>query len=234
MIIRTAINGLNRWVFPRNCTCCSRHLFKYEKGICSICMAQLPIFNNIQQSTEILHDRTMGRVQLQQAFSWLKFYRGGPTQKILHAIKYKGKSSLAVELGQQIGQFVNEYLEVNNNTFLVPVPLHPLKQQMRGFNQSEKLADGISKVTQIPVLPKALQRTEFHLSQTQKGKDARWEEIKNDFHANIDEVRGRDIILVDDVCTSGSTIEACAKALIDKDVRTISLMTLAIAGENYK
>lgn len=233
-LVRDSIRGLQRFVFPRNCPCCQVHLMNWEKDICKKCSLNLPVFNDLIQPSEIIKTRLMGRVMIHQAYSLMRFYKGGPAQKILHAIKYDHKSLLAVEMGKRLGQKIKDHLNFDNNTFIVPVPLHPFKLQMRGFNQSEKIAEGIISVLPIPILSQALFRSEFHISQTQKGKEARWEEIKNDFYAKMDEVRGRDIILVDDVCTSGSTIEACAKALIEKEVKSISLLTLALAGENYR
>lgn len=233
-LVRESIRGLQRFVFPRNCPCCQVHLMNWEKDICKSCSLKLPTFQDVFQSSEIIQTRLMGRVVMQQAFSLMRFYKGGPAQKILHAIKYNHKSTLAVEMGKRLGQKIKDHIFYDENTFIVSVPLHPFKLQMRGFNQSEKIAEGITAVIPIPILTEALFRSQFHISQTQKGKEARWEEIQNDFYAKMDEVRGRDIILVDDVCTSGSTIEACAKALIEKDVKSISLLTLALAGENYR
>ena len=114
------------------------------------------------------------------------------------------------------------------------MPLHPHKQQIRGYNQSEKIADGISQVLNIPVALDVLKREKFHISQTKKHKEARWQEIKDDFLTNHSKVRGKDIILVDDICTSGATIEACAKSMENMEVNSLNLLTLAVAGDQYQ
>lgn len=232
--LRDTYRGLYGWAFPRQCPACQRSLMRWEKQICKICEESLPVFYDINVSSELLKNRLMGRVQLHHAYSWMKFYQGGKTQKILHAIKYHKKSHLATYMGGKMGEHLKGVIDLDRNAILVPVPLHPFKMQIRGFNQSEKIADGLSSVLNIQVKNDALIRNVFHLSQTQKDKESRWEEIKNDFSAQKEEVRGRDIILVDDVCTSGATIEACAQALLKEETRSISLLTLAIAGENYK
>jgi ComF family protein len=232
--LKQSINGLKHFVFPRLCPGCQRSLFRYEKVLCNICWSDLPIIEQSTNQNALLLDRLAGRVDLKQAFSMMRFYQGGIAQKLLHGIKYQGKKNLAIELGKKFGEIIQDNLLFDNSTILVPVPIHPLKLQQRGYNQSEKLAEGLSKSLNIPLQPHAMERIQFHVSQTKKGKEARWEEIKNDFIANNEEVKHRDIILVDDVCTSGATIEACANALRLKSVKSISLLTLAIAGDYYQ
>lgn len=232
--LRQSVNGLKHFVFPRLCPGCQRSLFRYEKVLCNICWSNLPIIEQSTNQNELLLDRLAGRVDLKQAFSMMRFYQGGIAQKLLHGIKYQGKKNLAVELGKKFGEIIQDKILLDNSAILVPVPIHPLKLQQRGYNQCEKLTEGISKALNIPMIPDAMERIQFHISQTKKGKEARWEEIKNDFIANNEEVKHRDIILVDDVCTSGATIEACANALRLKSVKSISLLTLAIAGDYYQ
>ena len=229
-----SINGLKQFIFPRPCPGCQRNLFKFEKVLCNICLNDLTIIQNHPNQNSLILDRLAGRVDLKQAFAMMRFYQGGIAQKLLHAIKYHKKDKLAIELGRIFGESLKENLIFDDSTILVPVPIHPLKLQVRGYNQSDKIADGISKSLGIPLKSNAMERIQFHVSQTKKGKEARWEEIKNDFIAKSEEVKDRDIILVDDVCTSGATIEACANALSIKKVKSISLLTLAIAGEYYK
>jgi ComF family protein len=232
--LRQSINGLKHFVFPRLCPGCQRSLFRYEKVLCNICLNDLPIIEQTSNQNSLILDRLAGRVDLKQAFSMMRFYQGGMAQKLLHGIKYQGKKNLAIELGIKFGEIIKENLLFDSSTILVPVPIHPLKLHQRGYNQSEKIAEGLSKSLNIPLEPHAMERIQFHISQTKKGKEARWEEIKNDFIAKSEDVNNRDIILVDDVCTSGATIEACANALSIKKVKSISLLTLAIAGEYYK
>lgn len=233
-IFRQSIQGFSKFVFPKACPGCQRSLMKWEQSICRICISQLPLVLPGEDKNNLLQTRLTGRVELEQAYTMMRFYQGGLAQKLLHAIKYQGKQQLARDLGRAFGKSIASHLTVSNQSLLVPVPLHPFKLQIRGFNQSDKIAEGIVEALNIPVSFSAMERIQFHISQTQKGKDARWEEIKDDFIAKNEEVKHRDIILVDDVCTSGATIEACAKALLEKGVKSISLLTLAVAGEHYQ
>lgn len=187
-----------------------------------------------EDGNNLLQTRLAGRVHLEQAYVMMRFYQGGLAQKLLHAIKYQGKQKLGRDLGRYFGKGIASHMKLSEQSLLVPVPLHPFKLQIRGFNQSERIAEGIAEELNVRVSFSAMERTQFHISQTKKGKDARWEEIKDDFIAKSEEVKHRDIILVDDVCTSGATIEACAKALLEKGVKSISLLTLAVAGEHYQ
>lgn len=232
--VRQSVNGLKHFIFPRVCPGCQRSLFRYEKALCNICWGNLKTIDINSNQNSLIIDRLAGRVDLKQAFSMMRFYQGGIAQKLLHAIKYHGKDKLAIELGNRFGEILQGNLIFDDTTILVPVPIHPLKLQQRGYNQSEKIAEGISKSINIPMIPHAMERIQFHISQTQKGKEARWEEIKSDFFAKSEKVKDRDIILVDDVCTSGATIEACANALNIEGVKSISLLTIAIAGDYYQ
>lgn len=233
-IIRQSINGFSKFVFPKACPGCQRSLMKWEQSVCRICISKLPLVPIREDKNNLLQTRLAGRVHLEQAYAMMRFYQGGLAQKLLHAVKYQGRQRLAVDLGRYFGKSIAPHFTVSDNSLLIPVPLHPFKLQIRGFNQSDKIAAGIAEALNISVGFSAMERIQFHVSQTRKGKDARWEEIKDDFIAKNEEVKHRDIILVDDVCTSGATIEACAKALLEKGVKSISLLTLAVAGEHYQ
>lgn len=209
-------------------------MMTWEEGVCSICWMSLPIIKMDGGHDTILHKRLAGRVHLKQGYAMLRFYQGGITRNLLHAIKYRGKAELGVLLGRKFGEKLEGVFEITDKSLLVPVPLHPMKLQMRGYNQSEKIADGIAESLRLPVMQDGLGRSEFRVSQTKKGKEARWEEIRHDFHVQNKQVEGKDIILVDDVCTSGATIEACANALNKMQVKSISLLTLAVAGDYYQ
>ena len=232
--IRQAFIGLGRLIYPKPCPSCHRGMMQWEVELCNVCWAKISYIELHAERETLLQERLAGRVNLLQAHAMMRFYQGGMSRQILQAIKYKGKSSLAGKMGKVFGDRLENILTITPDSILVPVPLHPLKMQMRGFNQSEKIADGLGEVLSIPVVADGLERVQFHVSQTKKGKEARWEQIKNDFRAKKEKVSHRDIILVDDVCTSGATIEACAKALQENDIKSISLLTLAVAGDNYR
>jgi ComF family protein len=116
---------------------------------------------------------------------------------------------------------------------LVPVPLHPQKKILRGYNQSELIADGIASTTGMPVNNLALFREVNKTSQTRKSRSERWEEIQHDFIAESNVVKGKNLILVDDVCTTGATVEACALTLLNAGASSVGLLTLAFASDFF-
>ncbi|MCO5247393.1 MAG: hypothetical protein M9887_00365 [Chitinophagales bacterium] len=232
--ISQTFSGLYSFVYPNTCPGCNRSLTKWEKNICNICLKNLPVIALSNENDSILQTRLMGRVYLTQAYSMMRFYKGSLSQKLIHSLKYRNKPLVGVELGKMFGEQLKPFLQIQENSILVPVPLHPHKYQIRAYNQSEKIAEGLSQTLNIPVVTDALERKGFHVSQTQKHKEARWLEIKNDFIAHKEKVNDRDIILVDDICTSGATIEACAKTMENMNVKSIKLLTLAVAGDHYQ
>src|SRR5690606_37663541 len=122
----------------------------------------------------------MGRVNFKQAYTMMRFYKGSLSQQLIHSLKYRNRPNVGIILGRMFGERLQNKFEVSQESILVPVPLHPHKQQIRGYNQSEKIADGISQVLNIPVALDVLKREKFHISQTKKHKEARWQEIKDD------------------------------------------------------
>ncbi len=232
--LKKVYRGFSRLFYPNICPGCHRSMMDWERDLCNICWKKIPYLELQKGKNTLLQNRLAGRVHLHQGYAMMRFYQGGISQKILHAIKYQGKQKLAVNVGEKFGQRLEGILQITAESVLVPVPLHPLKRQMRGFNQSEKIAEGLARSLDISACHDGLDRVKFHTSQTKKGKEARWEQIKDDFVLKNEKIKHRDIILVDDVCTSGATIEACANALKEGDVKSISLLTLAVAGDHYQ
>jgi ComF family protein len=150
----------------------------------------------------------------------------------MHRIKYKGVKEAAQLMGEWYGKEL-----AANNTFpdpavLVPVPLHPKKQRIRGFNQSEWFANGLSKHTGIPVNTTGLLRESWSETQTKKSRYLRWENVKEIFVARDKSAfENKHVILVDDVITTGATLEACARQILDLNCGVrVSILTLAFAG----
>jgi ComF family protein len=228
------IEGLMRLIFPRPCPGCSREMFRHEVHICSICLHQLPYTNMEYQSGNYIQRRLSGRVDLRFAAAMLHFFKGGIAQKLLHAVKYKGNRTLAHGMGMTFGHRLADAGVLRQGDLLIPVPLHPHKYQIRGFNQSTAIAEGIAESTGLEICEAGLSRVQFHHSQTRKGREERWEDIKADFKADENLVRGKDVIIIDDVCTTGATAEACSAALLEAGAKSISLLTLAVTGDYYQ
>ena len=218
-------------IFPRNCVLCSRTLFDHEKCLCSICIGILPTTSYHLRSTDNdLTSKIKGLAQIGRVMSYLKFSKDGNSQQLLHQLKYRSKADLARELGTLYGKILLESGYQSTWTQIVPVPLHPMKQQRRGYNQSEHFAIGLSSAIGIPVVLSLL-RNKFTETQTNKSRLERL--------ANMDAVfvpapnlliQDQSIMLVDDVMTTGATLCACANVLLANGAKNVDLVTIAAGG----
>jgi ComF family protein len=162
--------------------------------------------------------------------AFLKFTKAGNSQKLLHELKYRNKSDLARELGKLYGKILLDSGFKSIWDQIVPVPLHPLKQQRRGYNQSEQFAIGLSKVLEIPVVI-ALERTKFTETQTKKSRLQRLDNVEEVFCLSRDlSIANKSVMLVDDVMTTGATLCACANVLLAGGANNVDLVTIAAGG----
>ncbi|MBP5455431.1 MAG: ComF family protein [Paludibacteraceae bacterium] len=215
--------------YPATCCGCGEALIKGESQLCLSCIATLPRthFHDMEENT--IETRFFGKVKMVYATSFLHFEKKTITQRLLHEIKYDRKK----ELGKMLGCFFGDELRqsrFNNIDIIIPVPLHPNKLKSRGYNQSEWIAMGISETMGKPLITDALIRQVETNTQTKKNAFERWENVDGIFHVALpDKVRGKHALIIDDVVTTGSTLEACATELLKIDGTTVSAAALAAA-----
>jgi len=220
-------------IYPRSCICCDNLLLKSEEFICNQCFINLPQSKFEAENESELDKLFYGRVPVQKAGAFLIFEKSGKVQKILHSIKYNGNKRLAFRVGQWYGEKLKEYNVFVMADCIVPVPLHPKKQKQRGFNQSEEFAKGLSDSLHIPVVNDNLIRAEFTSTQTKKSKAERWENVKDKFELMYPErLESKTILLVDDVITTGATLDACYQALNSAKEIKLSVISLAYAKKD--
>lgn len=215
-------------IFPHVCASCQLPLGKYERHLCTTCTLNLPLtgFHNISDNG--VEKSFWGRIPIQQATAWWFFEKGSSAQQIIHHIKYHAEKELAVYMGKLFGH------DLLNTPFahcdvIVPVPLHENKMLKRGYNQAQLIAQGISQITNIPIVNNALLRLENTKSQTRQNRIDRWENIKNAFVLHDEyAVKNKHVLIVDDVLTTGATIEAVGNQLLQACSK-ISVATLAWA-----
>lgn len=207
------LQGFVSLYFPKSCLSCGDALYPYEIHLCSQCEANLPSARLVHRVFDNpLTDLLRPRFSVFAALSAYRFEGDGAVRNMLHKIKYEDGEALAYWMGAQLGESWR-LSGAPTPEVLVPVPLHPKKLRHRGFNQSERIARGIQSVLKIPVNTGHLLRSTYQRSQTRLGRMQRWENIGSSF-CLVDEPQSyQHIALVDDMITTGSTLESCAQAL---------------------
>jgi len=214
--------------FPEYCLGCFNGLVKGEEILCTVCLANLPRTDHVYVEDNPLKEKFIGRIPLRKAIAFLRFRKTGIVQHLLHQLKYNNQPEVGIRLGKLFGsELTNLKSEFD---LILPLPLHPTRQRNRGYNQSAKFAEGLSCSLEIPFNARACTRMRKTESQTKKTRSERWENVEEAFVV-IDEnaIRDKRILLVDDVITTGATIEACGRQLIRAGCRELSIASIAEA-----
>lgn len=224
------INDFMSLIYPRSCGACEEILLEHEHLVCTRCMVTLPKSNYHRLPENPLLSMLAGRVPLKQAACLYVFEKSGKVQNLLHGIKYEGRKELAEALGKLLYEEIkNDEVFASVNT-IVPIPLHPKKYKARGYNQSELFASGINAGLQKQLDTTSLTRKKETSTQTNKRKFERWENVEDVFDVfNTSALEDKHVLLVDDVITTGATIEAAWQALSKLQGIRVSLATLAFA-----
>ena len=215
---------------PRRCSGCDTALLSHEESLCDGCLEELPLTRFNDDPFNAVERLFHGKVPLTAAGALMRFSAHGMVQHILHRIKYAHDLEAAVVLGRLMGQELRDRPRFAGIDSVIAVPLHPRKERKRGYNQSRLLADGLREVLPLEPLHRCLQRVERTSTQTRKGRLARWSNVKEAFVVQDEAVlRGRHVLLVDDVVTTGATAEACATVLLATPGTRVSLFAAACA-----
>ena len=218
-------------IYPSSCLICEKELSEFNNHFCPFCTNELNFtyFERYEEPT-ILDQLFWGRVNVYSTYAHLFFEKEKSTQPILHALKYKDKPEIGIEMGKAIGENLKKMSSFSSVDVLIPVPIHSKKQFTRGYNQSEKIADGIAEVLNIPVVPDFMGHAKQTESQTKKGRFLRWDNVENKFKAKkTASTSFKHIAIVDDVITTGATLEAIIRMIRENNPEIrISIISLAI------
>jgi len=217
-------------LYPNLCAGCQEVLVKNENVICYNCLVDLPRSLHYQDNENPIAKLFWGKIKLEFAIAAFTFLKMGKIQKLMHELKYKGNTKVGEILGIELGKEISKVKTTENIDLVIPVPLHKKKQKQRGYNQSEFVAIGVAKVLECDMTTDLLKRKEHSESQTRKSKYERWENVGEVFTlTNATQFKGKHILVVDDVVTTGATLEACCKKLEEIEGVKISIATLASA-----
>lgn len=218
-------------LLPRLCTGCHSPLLSGEKLLCLACDLELPRTGFHADEDNSAVARLAGRFPFVRATAYLHFGEESLTQHLVHALKYKRRAGVGVALGAALGGELRDCNWADGIDLIVPVPLHPKKEAARGFNQSTLIAEGLSDALHIPHEARSLRRIRRTESQTRKTRAERIENVAGAFAVrHPQKLEGKHLLLVDDVLTTGATIEACVQAVLTVPGTRVSVATIAIAG----
>lgn len=224
---RDILRELSNLFFPNCCLVCEKSLLPDETGVCLQCLYKLPRTNNFNEPDNLAETLLAGRFPFERVATFCVYSKNGVLQPLIHALKYDNQKNIGVLLGKLFGKDLAGSAFMNPVDVIVPVPLHPKKLKERGYNQAEMIALGLSQSTAVPVSTGNLVRAIHNPSQTKRTKTQRWENVKDIFDLLHPEAfANKHILLVDDVITTGSTLEACAHALTKSGGIKISIATL--------
>jgi ComF family protein len=224
------LNDFVSLFFPRYCLSCRGALVKGEDMICTVCMLEMPQTDFHIKHGNSLRERLQMRIPLMYAMALFRFSKSGRVQEMLHTLKYKNQPELGVSLGKMYGEKLVSTGYHASWDMIVPVPLHASRMRKRGYNQSSKFAEGLSEKLHVPVVENVLTRKVKTETQTKKSKLNRWENVKSVFEIG-DALfpPGNRVLLVDDVVTTGATLEACTWALLMNGCQSVSIACIAEA-----
>ncbi len=227
---RELCNGLLHLLYPTLCAGCDADLPSAHYCFCLRCQSRMqPTDMHLHAENEFT-DRFWGRLRIESGAAMYYFSRKSPVQRALHHLKYKNQPDIGLRIGRRYGQLLSHAPLFKGIQAVLPVPLHPRKEQMRGYNQSAMLAQGIAESLKVPVVPNVLMRTTFSNSQTQKKRMERFENVGAVFGIkHPGRIAGKQVLLVDDVLTTGATLEACGSVLLQIPGVRVSMATIAIA-----
>jgi ComF family protein len=222
------VHSFSHLFFPHTCAGCGSDLVGQPQLLCLECMSQLPFTDFTGHAGNPVEKIFHGRVPVEHAMSLLYFTKDAILQHLLHQFKYKGKKEIGLFFGRMMGAVILESTDYNGAEVLVPLPLFAAREKRRGYNQAAVLCEGIAEITGYPVLKHAVTRIMATETQTHKNRVERWQNIEGKFAlTDPGALEDKHILLVDDVVTTGATLEACAAALLRNGGSKISIATLA-------
>jgi len=218
--------------YPQICTGCGSDLISKNSLLCINCIDELPHTNFALHENNPIEKIFAGRITINAAHSEFYFSKGQLIQHLIHLLKYKNNKDAGYYLGEIMGNTLLRSGRFSNINYLIPMPLYPDKEFKRGYNQAEIICQGIQKSTLIPVLSNNVVRKRPTETQTRKHRAERWQNVDGSFFVNNPLIiKGKSVLLVDDVITTGASLEACGKVILQVPGSSLSFASLAHASK---
>jgi len=226
------INDFISLLFPLTCLSCGNHLYKNETIICTYCLLHLPKTDFHLDPENPVSKVFWGRVKIEAGSAFYYYRKGNKVQNLIHQMKYNGHKEVGIFLGESYGNVLKDIEPFNSVEKIIPIPLHRKKLKKRGFNQAEMFAIGLSRSMNAELDVESVQRTVATTTQTKKSRYKRWENVSDIFEVkNSERITGKHILLVDDVITTGATMEACIQAILKITDTKVSVASIAFASQ---
>lgn len=221
-------NDFTHLIFPHHCEGCGTDVLQNNQLLCAECLHQLPITNFTATTNNPIEKIFYGRLNIVAATAGFYFSKQSLMQHLLHQLKYKGNKDVGLHLGKLLGQQLKASNRFNDIDIIVPLPLNYKREFKRGYNQATLICEGVAEVFNKPIATDALVRTVFTETQTTNTRINRWENMDGVFKLNDEAIlQNKHVLLIDDIITTGATLEACGKTILSLPNTTVSIATVA-------
>lgn len=226
--LKLYFTGFSHLLYPHNCEGCGTDVLNETDILCTKCLHQLPETGFCNTPDNPVEKTFYGRLNFSNAAAAYYFTKDSLLQHLMVQLKYRNNKEAGFYLGKQLGYLLQDAERFSDVDALIPLPLNPKKEMKRGYNQAAVICEGIASVWQKPVLKDAVIRTQFTETQTQQDRIHRWQNMQNVFAvADKNSIQGKHVLLVDDVITTGATLEACGAAILNSAPTKLSIATIA-------
>ena len=225
---RKLFNDFVNLLYPHNCAGCGSDLLENDQSICIHCYTNLPETNYAALAGNPIEKIFYGRLNVEEATAGYYFSKSSVLQRLIHQLKYNGNTEVGHQLGQWLGLELQKSNLFHSIHALIPLPLYLSKEKKRGYNQATVLCEGVSEIMNIPILNNVVLRKRYTDTQTKKGRSERLQNVDGSFElADPGALHQKHALLVDDVITTGATLEACG--LVIKEARDVKLSIATLA-----
>ena len=215
--------------YPHLCLGCANENLSVKGVVCPFCFTTLPRTNLVDVTDNPTEKIFNGRLPIEHAYSEFYFEKDSLIQHLLHELKYKNKTNIGEYIGELMGESMATSCRFKNIDAVIAMPLHKAKEKKRGFNQSLCIAKGIGRILGKPVLENNIERIKNTETQTRKQRDERWRNVAYSFRVkNPELLKNKHLLLIDDVITTGASIESCGRALLEVEGTTLSVASAAL------